>query len=153
MTSVFEKAYRYRSKSTRRDTTVRDFVVYGRVLGSSLVAPACPHWFNPPPLSCGHTINFEKSEVFCTQKCWRPELDPLSNLSTKCPRGRLLWTAPNYFQDISSNMKKLRNTRTLLEQGMTRELPKTVICYTTPINQYHSKIPLCLNLFHKWAVS
>jgi len=25
-----------------------------------------------PPCPCGHTINFEKFEVFCTKKCGRP---------------------------------------------------------------------------------
>jgi len=32
---------------------------------SELVQPLC---------SCGYTINFEKSEVFCTKKCERPHL-------------------------------------------------------------------------------
>jgi len=31
--------------------------------------------FHPCP--CGHTINFEKSEVFCTKKCGRPHLKNL----------------------------------------------------------------------------
>jgi len=34
----------------------------------------CQHWLNPLPCPCGHTINFEKSEVFCIKKCRRPHL-------------------------------------------------------------------------------
>jgi len=54
-----------------------------------------------PPCPCGHTINFEKSEVFYTKNCGRPLLS--SPLSEKCTHwtnpfppdyGRLLWTAP-----------------------------------------------------------
>jgi len=31
----------------------------------------------PPPGPCGITINFGKPDVFCTQKCERPQLNPL----------------------------------------------------------------------------
>jgi len=31
----------------------------------------CPHWLNPP-CPCGHNINFEKPEGFCTKKCGFP---------------------------------------------------------------------------------
>jgi len=39
----------------------------------------CPHLTQPPspPCLCGHTINFEKPEIFCTKKCERPHLNPL----------------------------------------------------------------------------
>jgi len=41
---------------------------------------------------CGHTINFKKSVLFCTKKCWRPHLkNPLPPLSEKCPN----WTNPS----------------------------------------------------------
>jgi len=51
------------------------------------------------PCPCGHTINFEKSEVLCTKKCERPHLkNPLhlcpQNVCTgQSPRLRMSWTA------------------------------------------------------------
>jgi len=46
----------------------------------------CPNWLKPlPPCPCGHTINFEKPEVFGTKKYGRLHLkNPLS----PCPH----WT-------------------------------------------------------------
>jgi len=38
----------------------------------------CPHWLNPSSLvrvPCGHTVDLEKSKIFCTQKCGRPQLN------------------------------------------------------------------------------
>jgi len=52
----------------------------------------------PPHCPCGHTINFEKSDVFCTKKCGRQHRkNPLvrtgqAPLRPKC--GRFLWIAP-----------------------------------------------------------
>jgi len=34
----------------------------------------------PPPCPCGHTINFENLEVFCTKKCGRPLVRKISGL-------------------------------------------------------------------------
>jgi len=57
-----------------------------------------------PPCPCGHTINFEKFDIFCTKKCGRSHSkNPLSpwpqNVRTGQPTwlrsGRPLWTAPN----------------------------------------------------------
>jgi len=42
-----------------------------------------------PPCPRGHTIDFEKSEVFCTKKSGRSHLQN-SSLTTKCPN----WTTP-----------------------------------------------------------
>jgi len=57
------------------------------------------NWLTPPPLSalvqppllcpCGHNINFEVSEVFCTKTCGRPHLKN-HLLSAICPR----WSSP-----------------------------------------------------------
>jgi len=54
-------------------------------------------WLNSS-CPCGHTINIEKSEVFCTKKYGRPHLknSPLSALD-KPPFGRLLWTTPTSY--------------------------------------------------------
>jgi len=53
-----------------------------------------------PPCPCGHTINFEKSQVFIAKKRGRPHLKQ-KLLSEKCPHWTyppppwsLLWTAP-----------------------------------------------------------
>jgi len=54
--------------------------------------PLCPHWLNPP-CPYGHTINFEKSVVFCTKKCGRPHL---KNPPPPPHCGRLFWTSPNF---------------------------------------------------------
>jgi len=41
--------------------------------------PPCPHWLNPlPSCPCGHTITFEKSDVFLIKKCGCPHLNPPS---------------------------------------------------------------------------
>jgi len=56
-----------------------------------------------PPCSCGHTKNFEKSEVFCSKKCRRPHLKKppsppvrkMSALDNPPDWERLLWAAPN----------------------------------------------------------
>jgi len=40
------------------------------------LSPSCPHWFNSlTPCPCEHTINFEKSYLFCTKKCGRLHLN------------------------------------------------------------------------------
>jgi len=43
-----------------------------------LTPPPCrkrAYWLNPlPSCPCELTINFEKSQVFCTKKCGRPHL-------------------------------------------------------------------------------
>jgi len=44
--------------------------------------PPCPHW-PKPSCPCGYTINFKKSEVFCTKKCGRPHLKNPSLLVRK----------------------------------------------------------------------
>jgi len=48
--------------------------------------PYPPH---PPPCPCGHTINFEKPDIFCTKKCGHPHLKTPS-LSEKCPHRKNL---------------------------------------------------------------
>jgi len=62
----------------------------------------CPHWLKSfPTCLCRYTINFEKSQVFCTQKCGHPHLrnhlSPppcLQSVRTGQPpiNGRLIWT-------------------------------------------------------------
>jgi len=44
-------------------------------LTPSLLSAKCPYSLNLLP-SCpsGHTMNFKKSDVFCTKKCGRPHL-------------------------------------------------------------------------------
>jgi len=58
---------------------------------SALAQPVCP---------CGHTLNFEKPEIFCTKKCGHPDLKYTTThfrirLDTPLDCGRLLWIAPS----------------------------------------------------------
>jgi len=64
--------------------------------------PPCPKNVRTgsTPCPCRHTINFEKSEVFCAKKCRRPlQKNPLvrkmSALNKLPDCKRLLWMAPN----------------------------------------------------------
>jgi len=58
---------------------LRGLTVHKNVLTKSEKLTTSPiickvsYWLKPP-CPCGHSIYFEKSEVFCTKKCGRPHL-------------------------------------------------------------------------------
>jgi len=77
------------------------------------------------PGPCGHNINFEKSNVFCTKKCehsiWRTE-EPLLNVWLDNPPpywitspdyGHPLWTAPNHICALMYVLYRLNSITTL----------------------------------------
>jgi len=82
-----------RFETTSKDTSIKNVRTKSRKIDlfplvrkiSALVQP-------PPPLSMRtrRAVNFEKSEVFCTNNCGRPHLikNPHPSLSEKCPH----WT-------------------------------------------------------------
>jgi len=56
------------------------------------------------PCPCEHTINLEKSDVFCTKKCGRLHLKPLpscpQNVRTKQPTPPLYLTADVFYGQL-----------------------------------------------------
>jgi len=99
---------------------------------SRKIDPTCPQNArtgpNPlPPCLCGHTINFEKSEVFCSSNCgglYRKKLFCLQNVrigltSLRSDCGRLLWTAPycNYKYGFSISAPYLQTVQYCLLEG------------------------------------
>jgi len=96
---------------------------------SRKIDPPCPKNVRTgstlfPPCPCGHTINFEKSEVFCAKKCGRTHL---KKSPPPCPQnvrtrqalppvhcGRLLWSALNATYFSKSSYFLLINTLFIL---------------------------------------
>jgi len=56
--------------------SIKDVRTKSRKINPSLLVRKMSALAQPPfsPCSCGHTINFEKSDDFCTKKCGRPHL-------------------------------------------------------------------------------
>jgi len=108
-------------------------------LSSSLVHKNSALTHPLPPCTCGHTINFEKFEVFCTKKCRRPHL---KNPLLSCPH----WTNPpspltanvivlSFYQVNGNNERKIYLLELAFDifcenYGVKKAYSSTVIMYS-----------------------
>jgi len=132
----------------------------GRPLKIDPLAAKSPHRLKHPLLSpylCGHTINSEKSDVFCTKKCGRPHLKypspfvrKMSALDTPTPTADVFYGQPLIkkkktasFSDHDADNSRISNLLLLLRNrgggGATRPLPRdggVEIAKTTSVTSY-----------------